>query len=732
MNKIRTLFKSPLLTNSGYGSHSRQILKALLSDPIFDVHVDPLQWGICSWETQESELKDTIKKLIEKRMFAKQQNQENWDLFLHCTIPNEFEKLGKVNIGITAGVETDRISHVWVQKCNEMDLVIVPSEHSRKSIVDSVIEWKNEQTGEAGTFKVTAPVSVCHEGFDGNVFKKLNENELSEKVKNMHFESEFNFLTVGQWGNGGFGEDRKNISNLVKYFIEAFLCRKDVGLILKISMAKNSLIDEFHVKRRLSEITARYDKEDLPPIWLLHGYLTEQEMASLYNHPQVKSYITLSNGEGFGIPELESAACELPVIATNWSGHLDFLKKGLFSAVDYELKDIPDAAVWDPILIKGSRWAAVKEDDAKHRMKKMVSSYFKPTEWAKELGKEVRSRFELQFVNQEFLNVIKQCLLKQMVKLSPREDLASYIDTPNDYNVFYSMPMSAGDVYISTAVINGLRKKLPENAKIYFATQEKYKDILKNNPDVYKVIPWNDNLLNVDLLESVFDLALTPNVATHYIFSNWVRKGQYNRLLAEEYANFCRCELGDYFIDKEKIDIELPENYMTFHNTSGKGQWEGRRYEDWQEVLDNLKSLYPELKIVQVGLSDEPEFKNIDVDLRGKLNYQQLAGVIEKSLLHLSPDTFSMHISCSLSVPTVAIFGCSVPQCTGPWVKDKSKAKYILLQSERKTGCFSRPCYKNRCANNPEGNSTINEIPAEEIFKACEKLLKEYEVLNND
>ncbi|MEK6879814.1 MAG: glycosyltransferase family 9 protein [Nanoarchaeota archaeon] len=725
MNKIRTLVKGPCLTQSGYSGHNKEIIKALLSDPLFDLFVEPLNWGVCSWDVEDTELKQTIKKLIEKRIIAKHQNQENWYLFVHGGIPNEFEKLGKFNLGITAGIETDRVSHVWIQKCNEMDLVIVPSEHSKKTITDTIVDWQNQQTGQKGTFKIEKPVVVCHEGFDSNIFKKLTENELSEKIRNLEFSSDFNFLCVGQWGNGSFGEDRKNISNLVKYFCEAFLCRKDVGLVLKINMAKNSLIDEFHVKNRLQSITSKYDKEDLPPIYLLHGYMTDNEIASLYNHPKIKSYISLAHGEGFGRPLLESAACELPIIATNWSGHLDFLKKGCFSPVEYDLKKIPDATVWDPILIKDSCWAVAREEDAKHRMKKMVSSYFKPIEWAKELAKDVKAKFELKTVNQEFLGVLRRHLVKQQLALSPKESLATYIDTPDDYNVIYTMGMSAGDVFISTAVINGLKKKLPENSKIYFATQEKYVDILKGNPDIYKVIPWNDTMINVELLEEVFDLALTPNVETQYVFSNFTRKGQRKRLLAEQYARHCECEIGNFFIDKEKID-ELSEEYMIIHVGSGKNQWESRRYESWDEVILNLKNYYPELKIVQIGLEDDIKL-NVDLDLRGKTNYQQLAYILNKSCLHLGIDSMPVHVAASFNIPLVSIYGCSSPFNSGPYYKDLSKAEFVLLQSERLTGCRTRPCYKNKCKESSEGNGPINEIDSRDIFDACIKLLKKYE-----
>ena len=726
--KIKTLLKGPLLVSAGYGVHARQIFKALNSDPLFDVYVENTNWGHCSFLTEDSEERRAIRKCIEKRIIEKRQGNNQFDLFVQVTIPNEFERQGKFNIGVTAGIETDRVSHVWVQKCNEMDLIIVPSEHSKKTLCDTTIDWQNPQNGQTGQMKVSKPVEVCHEGFNP-IFHKW-EGDLPDYAKSLYeklnLETDFNFLHVGQWGNGGFGDDRKNIALLVKYFIETFKGRKDVGLVLKINMARNSIVDYTHVENRLKQIKALFKEEEVPPIYLIHANLTEPEMAALYNHPKIKTMVSLTHGEGFGLPLLEAAASGLPVIATNWSGQLDFLKLGKFIPLDYEMKEIPDVAVWGDILIKGSQWACVKESDVKNRFQKIVSSYYKPKEWAVELSKKIQEQFNVEKVCEDVRATFKRHLIKQdtAAKIDPKEYLESLVDTLDNYNVIYTMPMSTGDVFISTAVIDGLVKQLPPDHKIYFATAPRYVDILKNNPHIYKVIPWNETMMSVDLLESVFDLALTPNITTQYTFSNWVHRGQ-GRLLVEEFANHCNVELGNYFIDKdipslEKLlpDFDIRTEYMTFHPGSGKGQWESRRYDDWQEVLNNIRTLYPELKVVQVGAEDEPQYKGVDVDLRGKTNYQQLASVIENSKLHLSIDTFSMHLAAALNTPVVAIFGCSYASSTGPWVADKKKARYILLQSERLSGCKDKACYKNRCAVNP-ANPPINEIDPKQIVASC-------------
>jgi len=400
MGKIKTLLKSPLLTQSGYGNHSRQIFRALYADPDFDVHVESLKWGNCAFLTENTEEKRAIKDCIKKFMINKTQGNENYDLFVHITIPNEFEKLGKINIGITAAVETDRVGHIWVQKCNEMDLIIVPSEHSKHVLEKTVIEWKNEKTNESGEFKIDKPIVVCREGVDTSIYKKLDKL-YDNAITGLDFGCDFNFLHIGQWGKGGFGEDRKNIARLVRYFIETFKNRKDVGLVLKINMSRNNVGDFLSLQNRLKEIKSNFEDQEVPPIYLLHGNLTHEEMTNLYNHPQIKAFVSFTHGEGFGLPLLEAAACDLPILVTNWSGHLDFLPRKKFSAIEYDMVEIPEVAVWDPILIKGSMWAEVKEDDAKHRLRKMFNSYAMPKSWAKELGPQIREDYNLDVVCQD-------------------------------------------------------------------------------------------------------------------------------------------------------------------------------------------------------------------------------------------------------------------------------------------------------------------------------------------
>ncbi len=732
MRKIKVLIKAPILTNSGYGVHARQIFKAFALDNMFDIYVEPIRWGHCSnvvWDTEEIR---SIKKCVEKFHIAKQQKQDKYDLFVHVTIPNEFERVGAFNIGVTAGIEVDRVSHVWVQKCQEMDLIIVPSEHSKQVLLSTEVCWENSQTHQAGTFKLQKPVVVCSEGVDTSIFHKFINEQIDPHIDEILVDApEFNFLTVGQWGPGGFGQDRKNIALLVKYFIETFGDRDDVGLVIKTNMARNSMIDYEYCMGRLKEIKSCFTNnpqwnKSIPSIRLIHATLTDQEMASLYNHPKIKAFVSLTHGEGFGLPLLEAAACELPVIATNWSGHLDFLNQGKFSAVRYELKPIPEPAVWKGVMEKGSMWAEVSEEDAKHRLTKMVDSYSMPKQWAKDLGEKIKESFDVAFVCKLFRDVVVDIVKQPTVapQIDPLESLKSLIDTPDNFNVLFTMPRSAGDVFISTAVLDGLVKQLPENTKIYFATELKYMDVLKNNPHIHKIILWNQHMMQVDLVEEVFDLAYTPDLATQYTFSNWIRKGTSGRLLAEEYANYCNVELGDYFIDQDDsfYNLKLQDaNYMTIHTSSNKNQWSARRYTEWQEIIDNIKRTVPNLKIVQIGLHDEDLLRGVDVDARA-CSPQQTAVILKHSLLHLGIDSFPMHLAASFNTPVVALFGSSYAHTTSPWYKDVKTAKFIMLETDNRLGCM-KACYKSECKKNKD-LPCINCIDPSMVFQACIKLLK--------
>ena len=297
----------------------------------------------------------SIDQTIEKTIGYIQQGGQ-FDMSLQVTIPNEFQKMAPVNIGYTAGIETTKIAHQWIQKSNDMDKIIVVSNHSKDVFQNTEYEAVNKHTGEKFIFKSTQPVESV--GYPVKTFEDLPSLELNLTTK-------FNFLSVAQFG------PRKNLQNTIKWFVEEFR-NEDVGLILKSNIAKNCLMDRKHLLNDLRNFLQQLGPRECK-IYLLHGDMTDQEMHSLYNHSSVHAFVLLPHGEGFGLPLFEAAYSGLPVVTVGWSGQMDFLTDAegqeQFYNVAFDLQPVKKEVVWDGVITPDSMWAYAREVSAKEQMR---------------------------------------------------------------------------------------------------------------------------------------------------------------------------------------------------------------------------------------------------------------------------------------------------------------------------------------------------------------------------
>lgn len=354
--KKKVLLKGPLLTRSGYGEQTRFALRSLRSrEDLFEVFIQPLQWGQTSWASDMDEERVWIDQTIEKTIAFIQQGGQ-FDLSLQVTIPNEFQRLAPINIGYTAGIETTKVAHQWIQKANEMDKIIVVSSHSKQVFENTEYQAQNQQTGEQVTLRTQTPVEAV--GYPVKTFESLPKLDLE-------LSTSFNFLTVAQFG------PRKNLLNTIKWFIEEFR-NEDVGLVVKSNIAKNCLMDRNRLYGDLTKFI-REQGERQCKVFLLHGDMTDAEMHSLYQHPQIHAFVSLPHGEGFGLPLFEAAYSGLPVIATGWSGQLDFLVDSegqeQFYNVAFDLQPVQKEVVWDGVITGDSMWAYARESSAKEQMR---------------------------------------------------------------------------------------------------------------------------------------------------------------------------------------------------------------------------------------------------------------------------------------------------------------------------------------------------------------------------
>ena len=352
----KILIKGPLLTRSGYGEQARFALRSLRSrEDLFDIFIQPLQWGQTSWINEINEERQWIDFTIEKTIAYIQQGGQ-FDISLQVTIPNEFQKIAPINIGYTAGIETTKIAHQWIQKSNEMDKIIVVSNHSKFVFQNTEYEAENTKTGEKVIFKNQTPVESI--GYPIKTFEDLPSLDLG-------LTTEFNFLTVAQFG------PRKNLQNTIKWFVEEF--RNDnVGLVIKSNIAKNCLMDRRRLFSDLKEFIQSLG-EKICKVYLLHGDMTDEEMHSLYKHPNIHSFVSFPHGEGYGLPLFEAAYSGLPVVTVGWSGQLDFLvdEEGQeqFYNVAFDLQPVQKEVHWEGVIVPNSMWAYAREASAKEKMR---------------------------------------------------------------------------------------------------------------------------------------------------------------------------------------------------------------------------------------------------------------------------------------------------------------------------------------------------------------------------
>ena len=396
--KPTLVFQAPVATRSGYGDHARDLLHSLYKLDKFEIKVISTRWGQTPMDALNYD-KPFHKWIVDNII---QKPEQKPDIYIQVTVPNEFQPLGFYNIGITAAIETTHCALDWVHGCNRMDLIIVPSEHSKKSLVDSVYNEADKQSGQLiAQHRIQKPVEILFEGF--------NENFGTEYVAHIteldSIKEDFAFLFVGHWLRGDLGEDRKNVGMMIKTFAMAFKNEKiKPALVLKTSSAGFSVIDRETTIRKIKDVLGKdYQKV---PIYLLHGDLTESQMNGLYEHKKVKAMLNFTKGEGFGRPLLEFSLTGKPVIVSNWSGHLDFLKQGAV-LLEGELKPVHESAA-DQFLLKESQWFNVNISKALIVIKDVYKNYDKYKTASFQLGKQNKQNFSLEKMTKLFDTILNQ------------------------------------------------------------------------------------------------------------------------------------------------------------------------------------------------------------------------------------------------------------------------------------------------------------------------------------
>ena len=397
MKKI--IVRGPALSRSGYGEQTRFALRCLRESGDYEIYILNTEWGKTSFISNDEEETRWIEyKLLKTQQLYKlaEQNKTdpNFDLSLQVTIPNEWKNMANINIGYTAGIESDKVAPVWLEKANMMDKIIVTSNHAKSGFVNTTYQGKTPQ-GEQVELKLQTPIKVVNYAV----------REVEKVNLDMDFQTKTNFLCVAQWG------PRKNIENTVKWFLEHFKDNDKIGLVLKVNCMDSSTIDRFETMRRVDIFLKQYGQDAKCKVYVIHGDMTEQELHALYNHPKISAMISLTHGEGYGLPLFEAAYNELPIIAPDWSGHMDFLvgkdgkgrSKPLFLNVDFTLQNVQPEAVWDGVVQEDSRWCYPQEYSFKRKLNDFMNQKGVHKKRAKSLAKQIKKSFSQDKIFEQFV-----------------------------------------------------------------------------------------------------------------------------------------------------------------------------------------------------------------------------------------------------------------------------------------------------------------------------------------
>jgi hypothetical protein len=398
MSKPTFVISCPIETYSGYGARSRDIVKAIIEMDKYDVKIVPQRWGA----TPKGFIKDNPEwEFLNKHILTSPQLPSQPEIWMQITVPNEFQPIGKYNIGCTAGIETTIAPAEWVEGCSRMNLILGSSKHTIDVLKNSKFEKRDQQTNQTvGIIEWKGDSEIIFEGADVETYKVAKSNFDLSSIK-----EEFAYLFVGHWMQGDMGEDRKNVGLLIKAFYETFKNKKKKpALILKTSQVGSSYMDRDEILKKIKAIKDSCKSTNLPNVYLLHGEFTNTEMNEIYNHSKVKAMVNLTKGEGFGRPLLEFSLVNKPIITTNWSGHVDYLNPEFTTLLPGTLTNVHPSAA-NNMLLQESQWFSVDHGHVGHYLKDVFENYKGYAENAKRQGFQSRTKFSFEAMKEK-LNTI--------------------------------------------------------------------------------------------------------------------------------------------------------------------------------------------------------------------------------------------------------------------------------------------------------------------------------------
>ena len=406
--KPTLVFQGPIFTRSGYGDHCRDLMKSLRKMDKYDIKIIPLRWGNTPQNQVDGETE--FGRWMLERVIPQLEYKPN--IFVQVSVANEFEPKGEFNIGITAGVETTICPKDFIDGCNKMNLILVPSNFTKQNLGGTVYQQQDQATGQiVGELRITTPIEVLFEGVDTEIFSKGTGKDVLADVK-----EDFNFLIVGHWLKGDLGQDRKDIGMAIKTLATVFQYLpkdKKPGIIVKTSHAGFSVIDREGTREKIENLLKPLG-DKCPSVYLVHGDMEETDMSNLYHNPKVKAMVSFAKGEGYGRPMAEFTLTGKPIIASGWSGHMDFLPQENAVLLEGTLTNVHESAA-DQFCMKEAQWFSVNYSNAANKLYDVYKNYDIYLKQSEGLKQNTLSKFTLDKMHEVFSKI-----METKVTASPR------------------------------------------------------------------------------------------------------------------------------------------------------------------------------------------------------------------------------------------------------------------------------------------------------------------------
>ncbi|HLK56045.1 MAG TPA: glycosyltransferase, partial [Chthonomonadaceae bacterium] len=363
----QVVWSGPLLDPSGYGEESRNFLFALDGAGV------PVAAQELPWNHDEALL--SPKELARLQALLTRPVAPGFVQILQ-NFPPGFERhpyAGRV-IGRTM-FETDRLPASWVQACNRVDYIWVPSEFNRQTFIDA---------GVAAEKLVVIPGCFDPEPYLEPAPSTILEQELRASGR-------FVFLSVFDWTR------HKGWDVLLRAFLEGFEGHEDVTLVLKVwsTMGYDAAAIQAQAQQFV-KATLGLDLASDRRVRFVNEKLSRQELLALYQASD--AFVLPSRGEGWGRPYLEAMACGLPTIGTNWSGNTAFMTPENSYLVDCRLVAVPEMGWRELPTYQGHRWAEPDREDLIRTMRRVMEEREEAQQKCRFAREEVTARFNREVV----------------------------------------------------------------------------------------------------------------------------------------------------------------------------------------------------------------------------------------------------------------------------------------------------------------------------------------------